>query len=134
MRLVAALLILATISLCPACSAIGINDDSEFEKVTKVWIEPSDPAPGDIVDVRVEWDSNLVYLAMVGAGPKVRFRVNAGSLIVNHDPMMGDTRISDQEALMESKTVKWQLPTDVRKATVWATMRTGGKSLTVDLE
>jgi hypothetical protein len=132
MRLLSAVFALLTVCLA-GCGAFKTGY-APFEKVTSVWIEPADPAPGDVVQVRVTWDSNLVYLAMVGAGPKVRFRVDAGSLIMEHNPQYGNTRISDREALLESKTVQWQLPADRDEATVWATMMSGGKSLTVKFD
>ena len=133
MRLPAAILLLTSLICCAACSVFDDNSES-FEKVTKVWIEPGDPSPGDIVQVRVEWESNLVYLGLVGAGPKVRFRVDTGTLAMEHNPQLGNTLISDQEALMASKTVQWQLPADSEAATVWATMMSGGKSLTVHFD
>ncbi|HES58169.1 MAG TPA: hypothetical protein ENO21_01925 [Firmicutes bacterium] len=71
---------------------------------------------------------------MPGYGPRARITVDAGTLLMEHNPQYGNTRISDREVLMESKTVQWQLPTDSDEATVWATMMSGGKSLTVKFD
>lgn len=135
-----AILLIGILLLSAALSSCGgiRGDNGELEKVMGISLDPAAPAPGQTVDVTVQWNSSLVHTETLGGGPLFWYRVSAGELIgTDYQPdaegVWGPVEVRGQSIWIPSDTVKWILPTDQAKAWISAALDSGGQTLVVHL-
>lgn len=98
-----------------------------------VIIDPSDPAPGDVVTVKVDQCITGVFPDMVGCGPTYTYKVSGGELIGYRSALYTEP-IRGTELQIIGMRVRWQLPDGPGKHWVEASLKDGGEKLKVVLE
>jgi len=107
----------STASLNAQCSGDGktLNvalprDQAEY--IENLWIEPSDPEPGDTVEIHLQFFSSNPYPQAVGMDtPRLDYSVDAGTLQVEDEP--GVSLVEDQHISCRcSNSVEWTLPAE----------------------
>jgi hypothetical protein len=105
----------------------------DYIKVTGIEITPAKPQAGDLVQVRVLWDSNGNRPDGLGFGPSIHYLVSGGELIVEeYRSGIGPVEVRGQDITVKAEHAQWQLPTGVSAAWITAELPDGSQTLMLE--